>query len=160
MIYFHTGKKWNWNGCGCSITNIMITYGDNLEMKSFLDFIQISLSFKTPQQTRARYNQSVRKRENQSEEMLDQVPLHFRKPLTVPACSWFYTHSLFTYQRRNIEAYLLSHPNKLLPKISVSELSSASLLFPLEASVSELHSVPFLFPGISVSESSQPIYIS
>ena len=32
MIYFHTGKKWNWNGCGCSITKIMITYGDNLEI--------------------------------------------------------------------------------------------------------------------------------
>ena len=45
--------------------------------------------------TRARYNQLVRKRENQSEKMLDKVPLHFRKPPIVLASSCFiFTHYL------------------------------------------------------------------
>ena len=144
-------------------------------MKSFLDFIQLSL-LSIPHsmfETRARYSQLVRKRENQSKKMLDWGPSPF--PETTHCTSYSHVlYSLLIYipNHQELKKYLLSHPIKL-PKISVNELSSASLLLPPEVSANEsprrliispetsaneLSSATFLLPEISENKSSQPIY--
>ena len=132
-------------------------------LKSFLDFIQLSLFSRHHSifRTRVRCNQLVRKRENQSEEMLHLgfFSISGNHSLYQPARGFILTLYLPPHEEtlKTLKSSIESQ-NISSPKISAIELSSASLFITPGASAIELYSATFILPGFSVIESSQPIY--
>ena len=122
-----------------------------LRLKSFLDFIQLSLFSRHHSifRTRVRCNQLVRKRENQSEEMLHLgfFSISGNHSLYQPARGFILTLYLPPHEEtlKTLKSSIESQ-NTLPPKISVIELSSASL-FPLVLPRSSCIQRPSYFLG-------------